>query len=103
RIIALNTTGGINSARGDARFQLLQPFPSFQPVHVCDVRMVERREQLRLALEADHACRVSEEQLGQDLDRDVAPQLRVVRAIDLAHSAVADGAPNSVRAEPRSG
>ena len=37
----------------------------------------------------------------QDFERDVAPQLRVARAIDLAHSAGADSAGDFIGAEPR--
>ena len=36
---------------------------------------------------------------GQDLDRDVAPQLAVARAIDLAHAARAERRDDRVRAE----
>ena len=49
--------------------------------------MIERGEHLRLALEAREAIGIGGERLGQDLDRDVAPELRVARAVDLAHPA----------------
>ena len=41
--------------------------------------------------------------VGQDLDRDVAIQLRVARAIDLAHAAGADRHDDFVRAEASAG
>ena len=41
--------------------------------------------------------------VGQDLERDVAIQLRVARAIDLAHAAGAEGGEDFVRAEARAG
>ena len=42
-----------------------------------DVRMVQRGERLSLRAEARQPVRVSREGVGQDLDRDVAIQLRV--------------------------
>ena len=68
-----------------------------------DVRMVERREQLRLAPEAGEAFGIGSEELGQDLQRDVAAELRVARAIDLAHAAGAEQGGDPVRAEPSTG
>ena len=55
-----------------------------------DVRVVERREDLRFALEAREAIGIGGERVGQDLERDVAIQLRVARAIHLAHAAGAE-------------
>ena len=52
-----------------------------------DVRMVERGEDLRLAREARHVVGVVGERRGQHLERDVAMELRVVGAVDLAHAA----------------
>ena len=43
------------------------------------------------------------ERLGQDLDRDVAIQLRVARAKDLAHAAFADRRSDLVDAEAGAG
>ena len=68
----------------------------FQSVNGGDVRMVQRREHLRLALEARHALGVVGERLGQDFDRDVAAELGVVRAVDLAHATRADGSEDFV-------
>jgi hypothetical protein len=51
-----------------------------------DVRVRERGDRQRLALEARQGVGIPGERLGQDLDRDVAVQLGVARAIDLAHS-----------------
>ena len=61
-----------------------------EPVDRGDVGMVERREHVRLALEAGEPLRVPRDFRGQDLDRDVAVQVRVSRAIDLAHPAGAE-------------
>ena len=52
--------------------------------------MIERGEQLRFALEPRETIRVADEGVGQHLDRDVAAQLGVARAIDLAHAAGAE-------------
>ena len=55
-----------------------------------DVRVIQRREHLRFAPETRQPIGVRGEQLGEDLDRDVAIQLRVARTIDLAHAAGAE-------------
>ena len=52
-----------------------------------DVRVRERGDRLRLALEARERLAVRDEALGQDLDRDVALEPRVPRPVDLAHAA----------------
>ena len=59
----------------------------FEPVDVRDVGMVERREHLRLSLETRQAIRIVREQI---LDRDVAIEPQVARAIHLAHAARAE-------------
>src|SRR5262249_12732462 len=56
-------------------------------VHLGDVWMTERRERLCLALEARQPLGIAPEEIRQDLDGDVAAELRVAGAIDLAHSA----------------
>ena len=61
-----------------------------EAVDRADVRMIQRGEHPRLALEAREPRRVAGDCGRQDLDRDVAPQLRVVCAIDLAHAARAE-------------
>jgi hypothetical protein len=55
-----------------------------------DIRMVQRRQDARLSLEARQTCGVVGKRLWQDLDGDVAAQARVTGAIDLAHPAGAD-------------
>ena len=52
--------------------------------------MIERRERLGFALEPRKPIGVVGERLWQDLDRDVAIQLRVPRSKHLAHAAFAD-------------
>ena len=58
---------------------------------------------LRLLLEAAQAIGVLRERRGQDLDRDLAPEPRILRAVDLAHAAGADLAEDLVGAELRTG
>ena len=61
--------------------------------------MIEQREDLRFALEAGEAFGVEHKGLWQNLQRDVAIQLRVARPIHLSHPAGADGVLNLVIAE----
>ena len=65
--------------------------------------MVQRREHLGFALEARQPIRRRARSLGQDLDRDVAIQLRVARPEDLAHAAFADAGDNFVDTETGTG
>jgi len=46
--------------------------------------VVERRQDLRFPLESREALRIRGKQIRQQLQRDVAPELRIARAIDLA-------------------
>src|SRR5258705_5849025 len=70
----------------------------FQAVDMRDVRMIEGRERLRFAREACQAIGIAGEGVRKDLERDVAIQLRVAGAIDLAHPARAEGRENLIRA-----
>ena len=73
----------------------------FEAVDRADVRVIQRGEHPRLALEAREAIRVARERAGQDLDRDVAPELRVVRLVHLAHAARAEQRLQLIAAEGR--
>ncbi len=66
-----------------------------------DVRVLKLGEELCLALEAGEALGVGGEHLGEDLDGDLALQLRVGRAVDDPHPALAEGAGDLVGAECR--
>jgi len=68
-----------------------------------DVGMGQRRDRLRLALEPRAPIRVVRERRRQHLDRHVAPETPVFRAIDLAHPAGADGGGDFVGTEARAG
>jgi hypothetical protein len=52
--------------------------------------VVQRREKLRLPLEAGEMLGVVSEPIGKDLDGDVTPELGVTGSIDLAHAARSD-------------
>jgi hypothetical protein len=59
----------------------------FEPVDVRDVWMIQRRQHLRFATEARQTIRIVGDRRQQHLDRHVAIQLRIARAIHLAHPA----------------
>jgi hypothetical protein len=62
----------------------------FNAVDLRDVRMVEGGECLRFAFETHQTIRIARERLRQNLERDIAIELRVARAIDLAHATRAE-------------
>jgi hypothetical protein len=72
-----------------------------EPINRTNVRMIERGQHLRLALETCEAVGVERERVGDDLQRDVAIQLGIAGAIDLAHAAGAELADDFVRADTR--
>ena len=76
------------------------PVRLFEPVDAADVRMIQRGEHLRFALKSREAFGIGDERLGQDLDRDRAIELRIARAIHLAHPACPERCANLIRAEP---
>ena len=57
-----------------------------------DVRMRQRRDRLRLALEPRQRVGIGRDRLRQHLDRHVAVELLVPRPVHLAHPARANGA-----------
>ena len=65
--------------------------------------MIQRSQHLRFALEARQAIDVTRKGVGQHLNRDIAIQPRIARAIHLAHAAGADEADHFVRAETIAG
>ena len=71
-----------------------------EAVDLRDVRMIERREELRFPAEPRQAIGIVGDGGQQDLDRHVAIQLRIARAIDLAHPTRADARRDLVAAEP---
>ena len=67
-----------------------------------DIRVVELRRRLGLPPEHLQPLGVVRDRLREHFDRDLAVQLGVAREINLAHSTLADGRENLVRAELRS-
>ncbi len=57
-----------------------------ESVDTRDVGMVQRGERFGFALKAGDALRICDERVRQDLDRNIAPELCIVRTIDLARS-----------------
>jgi hypothetical protein len=72
-------------------------------VERADVRVVERGDRLRLALEARAHLGIGGEVLGQHLDRDVAAEAGVRGTEHLAHAARAERGGDLVRAEAGAG
>ena len=75
----------------------------FEPVDVRDIRMVQGRERLGFAGESREPVRVTGEQIREDLERDIAVELRVARAVDLAHAAGANGGDHFIGTETGAG
>ena len=67
-------------------------------VDVRDVGVADRGERLRFTREAGQPLGIGGEEVGQDLDRDVAIELRIAGAIHLAHSPGTDGGDDLVGA-----
>ena len=65
--------------------------------------MIQRREDFGFALKAREPIAIGRERRRQDLDRDLALQLRVGRPIHLAHPAFADLGGDFVDAEAGAG
>ena len=65
--------------------------------------MRERGDRPRLGLEPPPHLGVGRDVRGHHLDRDVAIEPRVARAIDLAHAARTDGLDDLVLCEARAG
>ena len=82
------------------RFQAVR---FLEPMDARDVRMIQRSEKLRFPLESCEPFVIVGEFFGKNFDRDVALELRVARAIDLAHTAFSDWRDDLVGAEARSG
>ena len=70
--------------------QCPRPFGFLDAVDLRDVGMVEAGEDLSLPLEPGEPIRVAGEGIGQDLQGDIAVELRVGGLPDLAHPALAE-------------
>src|ERR1044071_6421153 len=65
-----------------------------------EMRMIQPGGRPRLALESLQRFRVRGDVVRKNLDRDVAPEARVARAIDLGHPPAAEQSSDFVRPEP---
>ena len=65
--------------------------------------MVQRSEQLRLAMEPRDPLGIVREALGDDLQRDVTSESCIARAIHFAHAARTPLGEDFVGSEPRTG
>ena len=72
-------------------------------VELTDVGMVQRGDRPRFVLESTQTIGISGEPFRKDLDRHVAPEAGVARAIDLAHAARAERGEDLVRTEAFAG
>ena len=79
------------------------PVSSLEAVDDRDVRMIQRGQRLRFTLEPSEALIVLRERFGQNLDRNLSPQVHIARAILVAHAAFADERGNFVPANPSAG
>ena len=68
-----------------------------------DVRVVERGQRLRLAREPREPLAIVGDRFGEHLDRDVAIEFRIARAVHLAHAAGTERPEDFVLAEARPG
>ena len=75
----------------------------FEAMDPGDVRVVQRREDLRLALEARDAIAVGGDRCVQRFDCDRAIELGIAGAIHLAHAAFAEQGRDFVRADSGAG
>jgi len=73
----------------------------FEAVDVRDVRVIDGRQRLRFAIEPREPVGVARERIGQDLQRNIAIELRISRAEHLAHPANTDARDDFVDAEAR--
>ena len=69
--------------------QKLRAIDFVETVDRRDVRMIQGSQQLGFAFEPGQPVCVPGERIGEGLDRDLAPEARVSRLPDLAHSAFA--------------
>ena len=72
----------------------------FRSINRADVRVIQGRQHTGLALEARQPLGMVGKRAREDLDGHVAPELRVARAVHLAHAAGADARLDLIGTEP---
>ena len=75
----------------------------FKAKDVRNIRVIECGEDFRFAVETGETVGIARHDIWQDFHGHVAFELRVPRAIDLAHTARAEGGEDLVRAKARAG
>ena len=65
------------SSMTSARVEAIGRRGFFDPENLGNVGMIQRRQGLRFAREAHHAVGIGREEVGEDLDRDLAVEPRV--------------------------
>src|ERR1017187_8891584 len=65
--------------------------------------MIQRSQHLRFALKSREPARIARECFRQHFDRDVAPELSVMRLIHLAHAARANRRDDFICSKPLAG
>src|SRR5688572_11165418 len=86
-------------ARHELEREIQRVAVSVETVDLPDVRMIERSEDLGLALEPAQAVHVGSEGIGQELEGDFALEARVPRAVDHAHATGTDPVEDLVRTQ----
>ena len=71
----------------------------FEAVNGGNVRMIQRRQDLRFAFEPRQPVGVERKGVWEDLERDLAVQPGIARAVDLTHPADAQSTGDFVRAK----
>ena len=89
----------VSTPEGQLQDQRPRALGFLDAVNGGDVRVVQAGEDLRLPLEPGEAVRISGEGVGQDLQGDLAVELRVGRLPDLAHAAFPEQGGHVVVAE----
>ena len=75
----------------------------FDAVYGGDIRMIECRERLCLAVESSESVRIGREHIGKNFDCDMSIEARVAGAIHLTHSTGAYRANDFVQPEASTG
>src|SRR4051812_7677469 len=83
-----------------AMFNLYSPIAMNGVVYRGDVRMIERRQQLRFAPETGDPLRVPSKRPMQAFHGDTPIQFGVPRAVPLPHAACTNHAGNFIRTQP---
>ena len=65
--------------------------------------MIQRREQLRFALEAGQPIGIAGEEVGQNLERDVTPEPQIAGAKHFSHATGAERGDDLIGAQFRAG